>query len=224
MRKTLLTVATVTLFTPGLLLAQTNANVRGTAHAAATATTQGTADAAAQARMQAAIEHASSVGVPQSMLESKIAEGRAKGASMARIATAVEHRAEVLTRVQSAFNARAETVSQAELQSAADAHERGVSIESITALSARAGNDRAVALSVLADLVATGGTPEHALLRVQAALDGGASSLVRLSAPPRNGNASVNVGGNVNADTQTTTRAGGATVRGAGAVRVNVGG
>jgi hypothetical protein len=149
--------------------------------------------------MQAAIDHALSVGVPVSMLETKIAEGRAKGASMERIAAAVEHRAEVLTRVQTAFNARRETVSQAELTAAADAHERGVSVDNITQLSARAGNDRAAALTVLADLVAQGTVPEHALLRVQAALSGGASELARMRSVEVRGNAAagarVEVGG-----------------------------
>jgi hypothetical protein len=149
------------------------------------------ADATAEARMQAAIDHALTVGVPASMLEAKIAEGRAKGVSMARIAAAVEHRAQVLTRVQTAFNARREAVSQSELTAAADAHERGVSVEKITELSAQAGNERSAALTVLADLVARGRAPEHALLRVQAALQGGASELARMRNTELRGNAAA---------------------------------
>jgi hypothetical protein len=180
MRKTLM-VAVFGLFAPAALAGQTQA------------------DAAAEARMQAAIDHALEAGVPVAMLESKIAEGRAKGVSMARIAAAVEHRAEVLTRVQTAFAARREAVSQAELTAAADAHERGVTVDKITELSAQAGNDRAAALTVLADLVANGRAPEHALLRVQAALSGGASELARMRNTEIRGNAAagarVEVGG-----------------------------
>lgn len=206
MRRILFSLAVLALFTPALLSAQSSA------------------DAAAEARMAVAIQHAMSVGVPQSLLESKVAEGRAKGVAAARIAAAVEHRAEVLARVQSAFNARAETVSRSELQAAGDAHERGVDVESITELSARAGEDRAVALTILADLVASGKTPEHALLRVQAALAGGADALVQLSGPPRGNGAVINGTAGAGADVQTTGV--GATVRGAtaGAARVRIGG
>ena len=169
----ILMIAAFGLLTPAAVVAQTEAQTT------------------AEARMQAAIDHALTVGVPVAMLESKIAEGRAKGVSMDRIAAAVEHRAEVLARVQTAFNARRDAVSQGELTAAADAHERGVSVEKITELSARAGNDRAAALTVLADLVAKGTVPEHALLRVQAALSGGASELARMGGAEARGNAAA---------------------------------
>jgi hypothetical protein len=44
----------------------------------------------------------------------------------------------------------------------------------------RAGSNRAAALTVLADLVATGRAPGHALVTVQAALDRGGNALVQL--------------------------------------------
>jgi hypothetical protein len=170
--------------------------------------THSAADAAAEARINAAIQTALEAGVPQVLLENKVAEGRAKGVAAARIAAAVEHRAEVLTRVNAALqagvppradagtdararsggranananaNANVELFSAAELTAAADAHEAGVSLENLVRLSARAGEQRGTALSVLAELVAAGRVPEQALLNVQAALNRGGNALVDL--------------------------------------------
>src|SRR5688572_12740114 len=184
MRRTIFSLTTLALFAPAVLSAQTSASATGQAAAAAAVQSTGkqaTTDAAAQTRIDAAIQSSAQAGVPRALLESKLAEGRAKGASMARIATAVEHRAEVLTRVHSAMAARGHVFTAGELNAAADAHERGVSLNSIAQLSARAGNDRSVALTVLADLVASGrATPSQALLDVESALNAGANALVQL--------------------------------------------
>ncbi len=162
------------LMAPSLAVSQTSGS--GQAGSGATAR----ADATAEARIQAAIDHAASVGVPLSMLETKVAEGRAKGVPLERIAAAVEHRAEVLARVKSAMESRFETVSDGELTAGADANEAGVSLDQLSRVAVQAGNDRSMALTVLADLVARGQVPERALLRVQAALNGGVGALTQL--------------------------------------------
>ena len=205
MRMTILSIMTIAAITPIAASAQT-------------AQSGAAASASAEARIEASIRRAENAGVPRDMLENKVAEGRAKGVAAARIAAAVEHRADVLARVRArlagdvdartprrpadqpqrpaddeqrpADNAphRRGVVTSAELVAAADAFEGGIDLNSIATLSARAGNQRAAALSVLADLVASGRTsPSQALLRVETALNGGASALARLDAatPPR---------------------------------------
>jgi hypothetical protein len=158
------------------------------------------ADAEAGARAHAAIEHAAAAGVPRELLVRKIAEGRAKGVADARIAAAVEQRAAVLTRVKTALDAgaqaeaaarsdsrgrpargtRAELVSEAELTAAADACEKGVDLESLVRLYAGAGQDRSLAVSVLAELVAGGRAPQQALASVHMALAQGNGALLQL--------------------------------------------
>lgn len=178
MRNTMKTLVVLTLAAPVAASAQVQSGATASAEAVARATTPAAAaDASAEARIRAAIARAADAGVPEAMLERKAAEGRAKGVAAARIAAAVEHRAEVLARVQGAL----QSGSEGTLQAGADAHERGVSLDALTRLSADAGDDRAVALSVLADLVASGQTsPANALLRVEAALSRGGSALVSL--------------------------------------------
>ncbi|HSJ10640.1 MAG TPA: hypothetical protein VK928_12030 [Longimicrobiales bacterium] len=181
MRRTMMLVA-LTLATPLAASAQAGGNATATARASANAAVHGTGDAAADARIRAAIEHAASVGVPEWLLERKVAEGEAKGVAAEKIAAAVEHRATVLARVQSALDARVRGTTDGELTAAADAHERGVSLDALARVSAGAGNDRAAALTVLADLVEAGKVPEHALLRVETALSRGGSALAELRA------------------------------------------
>lgn len=213
MRKTIFSLITVAALVPMTASAQTSgqatATARATSQTSASAGRTGAAsstDAAAEARIRASMKRAENNGVPRQTLENKVAEGRAKGASEARIATAVEHRADVLMRVHAAMqkgerqnsapadksdksdngdNADAKTESEtvAELTAAADAYEGGVSLSSITSLTAHAGNNRGVALSVLANLVATGNTaPAEAVVRVESALDAGANVLAELGA------------------------------------------
>jgi hypothetical protein len=163
------------------------------------------ADAAAEARIRAAIDHAASVGVPESLLENKVREGRAKGIAEARIAAAVEHRAEVLARVRTALLERSHTIpgeltadglTTGALTAAADAHEGGVSLKNLASVYARAGADGSVALNVLADLVASGRASQNALVRVEAALARGGRGLneLRGSADAKAG-ARIRIGG-----------------------------
>ncbi len=194
MRKSSISLMIVAALVPAAASAQSSA--QGTASAAARVTSQTSiaapaansttaADAAAEARIRASINRATEQGVPRSTLEDKVAEGRAKGASSARIATAVEHRADVLARVNAAVGgagAQSEATHASELTAAADAYENGVSLSSITEIAAGAGGNRAVALNVLANLVASGSTaPGEAVLRVNNALRAGGSVLAQLS-------------------------------------------
>jgi hypothetical protein len=179
----------------------------------------GVRDAAAAARIDAAMNTAIAAGVPATLLETRIAEGRAKGVSEARIATVVERRAHLLADVKAALEARAEsaqrtgtgarpqaptrteTATAAELTAAADAVERGVSIGSITRIAARSGEQRAAALMVLAELVAQGRTPAHALVTVEAALDRGGNALIKLGTGTASGAASVGAAGSAHGAT-----------------------
>jgi hypothetical protein len=227
MRRITYSFAIVAVLLPALASAQTS----GSASSTSTAETAGRSavDAAAEARINVAIERAADAGIPTTLLENKVAEGRAKGVSMTRIAAAVENRAEVLTRVQNIL-ARGEAttgaVASSELVAAADAHEGGVSLENIASLSVRAGNDRAVALSVLADLVASGRTPDHALLRVRNALQAGGNALIQLgsetSAAARTVIPSVRAGANGSAAAETSR--GNGTVRAATNGIIRIGG
>jgi hypothetical protein len=146
----------------------------------------GHGDAEAAARIRVAIDRAASAGVPAWLLENKVLEGRAKGIPAARIAAAVEHRADVLARVRAALADRQPSqaehtlLSAGELTAAATAHELGVKLEDLAAISARAGSNRGAALAVLADLVARGRASENALMRVQAALARGNRGLDEL--------------------------------------------
>jgi hypothetical protein len=226
MRRTFLYCTMLALVAPAAAAAQAaGAAGQAEARAAAAAQARGFSDAAAEARVRAAIEHAASVGVPQVLLERKIAEGRAKGVADARIAAAVERRAEAMARVMTALqrsdpaSGRGEaSASAAVLMAATDAHELGVDLDGVAAVYASAGNDRAVALSVLADLVADGRTPQHALVTVQAALARGGNAIVNLGATVPAGRgaaaASIGIGADAAMPTGRPPVRGGATVRG----------
>jgi zinc transporter ZupT len=81
-----------------------------------------------EARVQAALGTALDAGIPVSLLERKVAEGKAKGVPMARIAAAVENRLAALTRAREALRrGRVEASTPADLSIAADAVQAGVS-------------------------------------------------------------------------------------------------
>lgn len=140
--------------------------------------------ASSEARVQAALEAAASAGLPISLLESKIAEGRAKGVAMDRIALAVEARLEALTKASAAMQrARIESTTVGDLSIAADAVQAGVSETALVEISRRAPQERrAVAVAVLANLVALGHGSEQALGQVRAALGRGPRALLNLQA------------------------------------------
>jgi hypothetical protein len=142
------------------------------------------AGAGANARVDAALETAMEKGIPVSLLERKIAEGKAKGVPMDRIATAVENRLEALTKAQDALTkAGLESTTEGELSVAADAVQGGVSQTALAAISQRApGDSRAVAIAVLTELVAQGHASEQALNAVEGALQHGPEALANLHA------------------------------------------
>lgn len=142
------------------------------------------AGAGADARVEAALETALGAGIPVSLLERKIAEGKAKGVPMDRIAAAVEKRLEALMKAREAMTqAGLESTTEGELSVAADAVQGGVSQTALAAISQRSsGDNREVAIAVLTDLVAMGHASEQALVQVEAALARGPEALANLRA------------------------------------------
>lgn len=139
---------------------------------------------AAEARLDAALQTAVEAGIPVSLLERKVAEGRAKGVPMDRIAAAVETRLEALMQARDALaQAQLESTTVGELSVAADAVQAGVSETALITISETAPQDRrAVAIAVLADLVALGHASDRAVAQVQGALERGPEALANLRA------------------------------------------
>lgn len=145
-----------------------------------------------QQRIDAARRQAEQAGIPVALLDGKVAEGRAKGVPADRIATAVERRFVALSRAREAMGTAPRTapVTQADLSVGADAIEAGVSPEVLGRLTVAApAAQRAVAISILTQLVSQGLTSEGAFVQVSAALQRGPEALRRLP-----GEASVNSG------------------------------
>lgn len=141
-----------------------------------------------------AFARAEAAGVPVSLLESKMAEGRAKGVPMDVIESAIERRTDALIRAASTFEAAGiESAGEADLSVAADALESGVSEAVLQTISQTAPQERrAVAIAALSYLVASGEVPEEALVQVEAALQRGPDALANLSA---RASAAVEAGG-----------------------------
>lgn len=139
---------------------------------------------APEARVQAALQTAMEAGIPVSLLESKVAEGKAKGVPMDRIAQAVENRLQALTRARAALRTgHVESATAGDLSIAADAVQTGVSDNAIAEIARTAPRDRrAVAVAVLTNLVALGRASDRALEAVQAAMARGPEALLRLQA------------------------------------------
>jgi len=134
-----------------------------------------------EARIEAAMARTQQAGIPVSLLESKIAEGRAKGVPMDRIAEAVDRRAAVLIRGRDAMGRARADASAADLDAAADALGSGVSAAVLQTISETAPRDRrAVAITALTELVAMGQVPQQALDRVIEALARGPEALASL--------------------------------------------
>jgi len=132
-----------------------------------------------QERIDTALSRARQVGIPVSLLENKIAEGKAKGVSQERIAAAIERREAVLERASQAL--RGEADAAASLAVGADAIESGVNEAVLKAVAANAPRDRRnVAIAALTQLVQQGQVPEAALERVRDALKRGPDALTNL--------------------------------------------
>ena len=135
-----------------------------------------------QERIDAATAHAREAGIPVTLLESKVAEGKAKGIPMDRIATAVERREASLEKASQALRGRPD-VGAADLSVGADAIETGVSAAVLKAIADSAPRDRrVVAIAALTELVREGHVPEAALDRVKDALKRGPDALANLPA------------------------------------------
>lgn len=158
-----------------------------------------------QQRIDAARRRAESAGIPVSLLDGKVAEGRAKGVPMVRIAAVVERRLASLGRAREAMSGTPRTapISAADLSVGADALEAGVDPAVLGRLAASApAPQRAVAIAVLTELVSNGETSERALARVAAALARGPEALRQLpgevAAELGRGNGQSNGRGNAN--------------------------
>jgi len=141
-------------------------------------------------RIAAARQRASTAGIPVSLLDGKVAEGRAKGVPMDRIATAVERRLASLQRARDAMGAgaRPPALTPADLNVGADALDAGVEPAALGRLAREAGADRrTVAIAVLTQLVQEGMASEQALARVTAALARDPDALRRLPGEARGG-------------------------------------
>jgi hypothetical protein len=133
-------------------------------------------------RIATAMGRAREAGIPVTLLESKMAEGKAKGVSMDRIAAAIEKREAALERASQALRGRPD-VSPADLAVGADAVESGVSDAVLRAIADTAPRDRrVVAIAALTELVRLGHVPEAALDRVREALKRGPDALANLPA------------------------------------------
>ena len=135
-------------------------------------------------RIAAAKQQATSAGVPASLLDSKVAEGRAKGVSLDRIAGAIERRLASLLRARSVMEAGpAVRLMPDDLKVGADALEAGVDETVLSSLAQTVPADRrAVAVAVLTQLVQQGEGSAEALKRVKLALEQGPASLRTLPA------------------------------------------
>ena len=178
MRSKTLCLAAALIFAPAALLAQDSTTAAGPA---------GTS--AADARIDATLATAVNAGIPVSLLERKIAEGKAKGVPMERIAAAVQQRLDALTQAHDALlKAGLQSTTEGELSVAADAVQGGVSQSALVAISQRAPDQsRAVAIAVLTDLVVLGHASDQALTRVEGALARGPEALANLSAESAGG-------------------------------------
>ncbi|MDP2321304.1 MAG: hypothetical protein Q8O42_18435 [Acidobacteriota bacterium] len=133
-------------------------------------------------RIDTAMARARDAGIPVTLLNSKMAEGKAKGVSMDRIAAAIEKRGAALERAREALRGRPE-VGSADLAVGADAVEAGVSDAVLRTIADTAPRDRrVVAIAALTELVRLGHVPEAALDRVRAALKRGPDALANLPA------------------------------------------
>lgn len=157
-------------------------------------------------RIESARVRVQSAGIPVSLLESKITEGKAMGVDMTRIAAAIERRAEGLARAKAAVAVDAGSkVDDATLVAGADALAAGVSEEILRAVSEVSPSDRrAVAIASLTALVQAGHVPAEALARVTEAVGRGSQALRdlpaeaavaqgRASQPPARGGAPTSV-------------------------------
>ncbi len=150
-------------------------------------------------RIEAARQRAAQAGIPVSLLNDKVAEGRAKNVPEERIAAAVVRRLASLERARAAMRAgsRPPALTPADLSVGADALENGVDAAVLGRLAQAAPPaSRAQAIAVLTQLVQRGVASEQALARVTAALAGGAEALRQLPGEAQSNNGQGNANAN----------------------------
>lgn len=124
-------------------------------------------------RIDAAVHRALSAGIPVSLLENLIAQGKAKGVPMDRLATAIERREATLHRVLEATK-HLPDMSEGDFAVSSHALENGVSEAVLQTISETTPQERRmVAIAALTELVAQGIAPQKALDRVTWALEQG---------------------------------------------------
>lgn len=134
-------------------------------------------------RIEAARNHAREAGIPTSLVDSKIAEGRAKGVPFEVIARAVEERVGLLIRARAIMAAQGRGVGASDLSVGADVLRAGVGEAALRDITLAAPEEnRAVALAVLAQLVQQGVPVGTAMERVREALARGGQALLRVPA------------------------------------------
>ena len=149
------------------------------AFALAGAAGAGAQGAAPQERINTTLARARQVGIPVSLLENKMAEGKAKGVPLERVAVAIERRLAALERASQVL--RGEPDAAASLGVTADAIESGVGEVVLKSVAANLPRDRRnVAIATLTELVHQGHAPEAALGRVKNALKAGPDALTNL--------------------------------------------
>lgn len=137
----------------------------------------------ATARIEAALRQAREAGIPEALLQNRVAEGRAKGVPLERIADAVERRAASLFSAQELMRQSVGQTGQPELAAAADAVEAGVAGSAVAEIARSSrGDDRAVALAVLTYLHGQGIPDDQAVAQVRGALRQGPDALRNLPA------------------------------------------
>lgn len=138
----------------------------------------------AAARIQAATRRVAAAGIPTSLVESRVAEGRAKGVPLDRIAAVVERRAASLVQARDAMSPAVSALTTADLAAGADAVEAGIGGVALRAVISQAqGEDRSVAIAVLTYLHREQGIPvNEALGQVRQALKKGPEALRALPA------------------------------------------
>jgi hypothetical protein len=149
----------------------------------ALASTSAAAQESAATRIETARRSVVAAGIPASLIETRIAEGRAKGIPLDRIAAVVEQRAAALLEARRGM-AGAHGLGAADLGAGADAVEAGIDADALRSVIAGARDqDRPVAIAVLTYLHREGGLPVgQALARVRAAMAKGPDALRTLPA------------------------------------------
>jgi hypothetical protein len=174
-------IAAAVLLAPAVLAAQATGTAKADVHASAagqvTPTVPSTFSAAGRAHLEATYARARQAHVPESAIQSRVAEGEAKGASEGAV---VKSAATVETNMESARTAMVAAgrhPSDAEIQAGAYAMERGVTKTQIGTMAHRAPADRSltVALDAVTQLNENGVALNSALAAVQTKLDARAS-------------------------------------------------